>query len=431
MAKRKREASPERTTIAASDVSYTPGQNVPVLLSFPAIQPTAETPFKCYAHKKSRKDKEANESVPTAVGVTVAAETEDMEFVTNADETKEVEGAGCKYMIAVHNKRTGATELLPMTVPVHIVKQNVKALKSAMVDTEKPGGGYQVAKTALGESFGTKKAKASIRAAERNKVDVAAMQGAMDHVMDGIEKGAGGLPSKDEAKAEANANRLVPPYDEHAVEPADIYPLQNIVPENEWKAISISALERAEDFKARLALLPERRSEWVNGHLRKTQGMSPKNIKKTLKFAYYVSTMIAFRRFAGRRECNLDTLQEQLKTVPDTIVEGMYLRFTEASRGSSDRTFTSGCQTKLLTYMFALCLKADGFASDPPTLSNDLGLPVSQVQQTFKSLGCTLKSLSENERAKLGLSNTKSTTKMAVLTAPVTFPNPPRRQGKK
>lgn len=46
--------------------------------------------------------------------------------------------------------------------------------------------------------------------------------------------------------------------------------------------------------------------------------------------------MIAFRRFAGRRECNLDTLKEQLKSVPDTIVEGMYLRFTEAARGSSE-----------------------------------------------------------------------------------------------
>lgn len=181
-------------------------------MSFPAIQPPAETPFKCYAHKKSRKDKERGDTDPTAIGVTVAAETDDMEFVTNADETKEVEGAGCKcvfcnplgaltnrylrYMIAVHNKRTGTTELLPMSVPVHIVKQNVKALKSAMVDTEKPAGTYQVARTALGESFGTKKAKASIRAAERNKVDVAAMKGAMDHVMDGIEKGAGGLPTK-------------------------------------------------------------------------------------------------------------------------------------------------------------------------------------------------------------------------------------------
>jgi DNA-directed RNA polymerase I subunit RPA49 len=45
----------------------------------------------------------------------------------------------------------------------------------------------------LGETFGTKKAKAAIRAAERNHVDVGAMEGVMGYVMDSIEKGAEGL----------------------------------------------------------------------------------------------------------------------------------------------------------------------------------------------------------------------------------------------
>lgn len=39
---------------------------------------------------------------------------------------------------------------------------------------------------------------------------------------------------------------------------------------------------------------------------------------------------------------------------------------------------TSAAQTKLLTYLFALCLKADGFASDPSLLSKDLGMGLSE-----------------------------------------------------
>jgi DNA-directed RNA polymerase I subunit RPA49 len=54
------------------------------------------------------------------------------------------------------------------------------------------------ARNALGESFGTKKAQAAIRSAERNKVDVAAMEGVMDHLVDRIEQSTGALPSKGE-----------------------------------------------------------------------------------------------------------------------------------------------------------------------------------------------------------------------------------------
>lgn len=45
----------------------------------------------------------------------------------------------------------------------------------------------------MGETFGTKKAKANIRAQERNRVDVSAMEGVVGHLMEGIDKGAVGL----------------------------------------------------------------------------------------------------------------------------------------------------------------------------------------------------------------------------------------------
>lgn len=80
------------------------------------------------------------------------------------------------------------------------MQRTVKALKSIQTPDAPITPGHREARTALGETFGTKKAKAAIRAQERNKIDVNAMEGVMDYVMEGIDKGAEGLmttgPSK-------------------------------------------------------------------------------------------------------------------------------------------------------------------------------------------------------------------------------------------
>lgn len=98
-----------------------------------------------------------------------------------------------RYIVALHNKRTGTISLPPSAKSPHILQRTVKALKSNQDAALSTTASYQQARTALGETFGTKKAKAAIRAHERNKIDVSAMEGAMDYVMQGIEKGVQGL----------------------------------------------------------------------------------------------------------------------------------------------------------------------------------------------------------------------------------------------
>jgi len=41
----------------------------------------------------------------------------------------------------------------------------------------------------------------------------------------------------------------------------------------------------------------------------------------------------------------------------------------------------------LLTHMFALCLRADEWATDTTVLARDLSMSVAKVNQLFKSLG--------------------------------------------
>ena len=83
--------------------------------------------------------------------------------------------------------------MLPTAKIPHIMNHTVKALKSIPSAPAPSKLQYLEAKTTLGETFGTKKQKANIRAQERNRIDVSAMEGVMDYVMDSIDKGAGGL----------------------------------------------------------------------------------------------------------------------------------------------------------------------------------------------------------------------------------------------
>lgn len=86
--------------------------------------------------------------------------------------------------------------VLPKAATPYVLSRTVKALKSIPPAPAPTAVEYKTARTNLGEAFGTKKAKAAIRAEERNRVDVGAMQGVIEHVMSGIDKGAEHLPTK-------------------------------------------------------------------------------------------------------------------------------------------------------------------------------------------------------------------------------------------
>ncbi|KAG5339886.1 hypothetical protein C0989_003104 [Termitomyces sp. Mn162] len=385
----------------------------PLLVSYPALQAPSSTPFKCYANKKAKNESKQPENAESIneQNLLVVGETEDVEFISNEGESKKATESGCSC--------TQQTNIYVTYTPggknTVYFNEDCESLK----------------KNVLGETFGTKKAKANIRAQERNRVDVSAMQGVMDHLQQGIDKGAVGLMTSEEAKVEADKNRLIPPFDITAIDPEDSYPLHNIIPEVEWKALSISAFDQAAGPGERKALLPFKWSNWINSHINATcaDTHSPKRRKKNLKLLLYISAMFAFRRAVEfKKNISKDDLTEKLSAVPSIIVEGLISRFTETSRGSSGYTSTSATQTKLLSYMFALCLKVDNFASDTSHIAHDLNKPLAEINTLFRSLGCKIGLLGDKERAKLGLSDKDATDKRAILNAPLTFPKPRLRR---
>jgi DNA-directed RNA polymerase I subunit RPA49 len=145
-----------------------------------------------------------------------------------------------RYMVGVFDR--SANELTLRHAPLYVVRHQIKALKSLekMMDPKHDyQHDYQHARSALGEAFGTKKAKVAIRAAEKNKVDVAAMKDVCtsgnslpfshtnhpqvaDTLQSIIRSKTAALPKAEEAKAEANSNRPIPPFNANATRPSEV-----------------------------------------------------------------------------------------------------------------------------------------------------------------------------------------------------------------
>jgi DNA-directed RNA polymerase I subunit RPA49 len=156
----------------------------------------------------------------------------------------------------------------------------------------------------------------------------------------------------EESQESTNKGRLIPPFSADATDPADVYPLHNIIPEAEWKAIPTSAFESAQSHQERVQLLPFRRSDWIHYHLRNLAQKENKNNKNLYvvhrigfasrpdchlnsKILFYISAMFALRQALLSKNFDKEKLFERMSSVPGIIVDNMLSRFAETPRNSS------------------------------------------------------------------------------------------------
>ena len=60
---------------------------------------------------------------------------------------------------------------------------------------------------------------------------------------------------------------MIPPYNENATRPDDVYKLHDIVPEAELNSINVITIKGLATNLERVQALPYTRSNWVNQHL--------------------------------------------------------------------------------------------------------------------------------------------------------------------
>ncbi|CAG7851282.1 SubName: Full=Uncharacterized protein {ECO:0000313/EMBL:CCA66480.1} [Serendipita indica DSM 11827] len=406
--KRKRDALEEDTNDLQTRITCmqtSPGVSGPAFALFPAVFPAEDTLFSAFTD-----DLATTVDAPKCKSL-IGGETANILY-TSFNKDKVEPANECQYLVAIRNRRTNELVLSPG--PLYIVSHQVKVLQS--LDGGSQGlQEHMVARNQLGEAFGTKKAKAALRTAERNKVDVTAMAGVSNLLQTSIEAKTDSLPQLADGSSEHSHNRHIPRYNQDAQSPAEIYPLDSVISEPEFAAISWNLI--------RPESLPYRKSTWVNERLRRKEGKPSKYEKSIQKVVFYVSAMFYFRRVATRAMKRED-LREKLAILPDVIVESLVSRFTEAVRGNDTVISTPQKEAELLTHLLVLCLRVDNFLCDPKILAADLSMSLSSVQGLFKSLGCIIAVPSKAEQS-MGQTSDQ---KMAILRTPFKLPTPSRRK---
>jgi DNA-directed RNA polymerase I subunit RPA49 len=263
----------------------------------------------------------------------------------------------------------------------------VKRLREADENriSELPPTNSYAARSALGATFGTKKARRALQAAARSKVDPDTLTHLEGHVTTAITENSTCLPSLDAQAQETDANRPIPPFNVEATDLKDVYLLSNVVSNLELNSIPLGPLLTAVTAQDAARRLPSPHSKYVVRRLealwkRCPNGKLDKKEIKRLRILVYINYLISIRRL---RKFNRESISSRLaidssSATPDSIIDGILSRFTEAAKGSDGslvHNLTSFSTIKLYSYIAVLCLIHDEFMTRIWGLPEDLQEP--------------------------------------------------------
>lgn len=285
-------------------------------------------------------------------------------------------------------------------------------------------------RNALGEAFGTKKAKAAITSLERNRIDAEKLQDMEMDIVDAVTESTQDLPSRAKMEQEAVHDRPTPVANVDAKNVEDVYPVHNIIPKKEWAYLRVNTIMSETDEKKQLEMFPYSKSSYVKKHL--STIVQQKSLEK-LQLLYYASLL--FGVYENRRVRDKQSLMTRLQNkASEVLVDGILERFaiSKASQfgKSKDRSFTIDPQheDKLLCYLLAIILHINNFVVELPPLANELNMKPTRLVGLFKALGAIIKSATVAETEAFGIPKSAAGTyKIATLRVPFKLPEMTRR----
>lgn len=331
--------------------------------------------------------------------------------------------------------------------------QNLKAIKADGLGQQADWNARVAARRDLGDVFGTRKAKAIVRAQDRLKVDASHMGAMLDEVAEGITESAAILPSVQDITAIEAEGRPGPLPNMGATKPEDVYPPSILVPASVLSALPISRLINAEDeagLRKALPVLGTSNADWlltrVSALVKRIKanashgegGILRTNREEArikLRLAFYLALLWAFRknsRALNDKAVLMGKLRIDHVTNGEIIADDLLSRFAESPRGGGSPVFTTASETKLYTHICALALHLDDFAVDAPELALALALAPAKLVDYFKSIGCTPADVNvpvatPSSNALESASSSLRKERRMVLKIPLKFPQQKRR----
>lgn len=352
-------------------------------------------------------------------------ENDRLEYKGTSDDTA---NDANQYVVGVYNPSKKSIQLYktPLLVSKVISKFNKKLAGPKIKSNEVR---MSVLRTALGEAFGTKKAKKAIGDLERNRIDADKLVDSAIDIVDSVRTASKDLPTRAELQETVSNDRPTPLANVEATDVEEIYSIDSIIPKREWAFIRVGPIMKETEEEKKLDMLPYTKSQYISKKL--TSVAQSSNMVK-LQLLYYLSLLLGI--YDNRRTNNKVKLLERLNSPPDTLIDGILDRFTILRAGqfgrSKDRSFFIDPQNedKLLCYILTIILHLDNFIVEISPLAQELGLKPSKVVNLFRVLGCTVKGATVAQAEAFGIpKSSASTYKIATLKVPFKLPEMVRR----
>lgn len=278
-------------------------------------------------------------------------------------------------------------------------------------------------RNALGQEFGTRKAKKSINSVSQNRIEADKLASSEDQIVDSVEAATADLPTLSEVQSGVDAARPTPVANVQATNVEDVYTIESVIPRKEWSAIRVDLLK-----DSAIEFFPYKASRFIKERVEGKEVLTER-----MKLLYYALLLMGV--YHNRRVKDKQSLTEKLNNPSEVLVDGVVARFTSLKAGafgkSKDRSFKIDPfhEDKLLCHLLVLVLHIEGFTVLVPPLAQELGMKPSRLTGLFRALGCGVKgaTLGEADRFKVPRASAASY-KVARLRVPFKEPLMVRRR---
>jgi len=378
---------------------------------FKGFQAPVETKFELYRKKASKKD------------YMLHGENGRLEYEGTTDDLAKSN----QSVVAIYNAKKNTVQLYktPILVSKVISKAN-KNLRGPSIKNADVRG--SVLRNALGEAFGTKRAKKAIADLERNRIDADKLSGVAVDIVDAVRTASKDLPTRQQLEETISNDRPTPLANVDATDVEQIYPVENIISEYEMQFIRVGHLLKETDVEKKLESFP-----FSSKYIAKKLPIftQPTQLPK-LQLLYYLSLLLGV--YSNRRVSNKVKLLERLNSPPETLIDGVLDKFTLARPGqfgrSKDRSFFIDPQheDKLLCYILTIIMHLDNFIVEVSPLAQELNTKPSKIVALFRVLGAIVKGATVAQADAFGIAKSAANTyKIATFKVPFKLPEMVRR----
>ncbi|KAH3899643.1 probable DNA-directed RNA polymerase I subunit RPA49 [Saccharomycodes ludwigii] len=333
-----------------------------------------------------------------------------------------------QYIVGIYNPKEKKIELYkaPFVSNATVIAKSKKYLSGPKIKQAKDVRASTM-RNALGEAFGTKKAKKAIADLERNRVDATKLADNVIDIVDSVNIAVQNLPTRQQL--DDNIERPIPACNVDATDVENVYPISSIIPKKEWQFIRCNSIMKETDLSLKLELLPYSKGQYITKKLGNFNSDTP---MRKWQLLYYLSLLLGV--YDNRRSHSKEKLLEKLNGPPDALVDGILDRFTILKPGvfgrSKDRSFVIDPQNedKLLCYILCCILHLDNFMVEITPLAQELGMKPSRLVALFRTLGCIVKGATVSQAEAFNIpKSTAASYKIATLKVPFKLPEMARR----